>query len=120
MARQRTRPKPMPRASLEILLTLLEGDKHGYGIKKIVAPRSGGAVRLGAGTLYAALNRLLDQGLVEELDERPDPELGSSRWRFYRITSPGREALRREVARLETIVSRARRLIPNRSEEGSP
>lgn len=102
--------RSLPQASLEILLALAEEERHGYGIKRAVEERTGGVVRLGAGTLYAALERLLDGGLIRELDERPEPGLGSSRWRFYAITPGGLETLAAEVDRLERLVGHARNL----------
>lgn len=103
-------PTALPQASLEILLTLAGREQHGYGIKHAVEERTGGAVRLGAGTLYAALQRLEDQGLIEEIDERPDPDLGSSRWRFYTLTEDGRDRLKADLERLSRTVSLARAL----------
>ena len=72
--------------------------------------RFDGVVHLAAGTLYAALDRLVAQGWIEALDERPDPELGSTRWRYFRITPAGRVALTAEIGRLEKLVRTVRAL----------
>lgn len=101
-------PPPLAQASLEILLTLASGELHGYGIKKQVEDRTHGAVRLGAGTLYAALERLVRDGLIEEVAEREDREPAQSRWRFYGLTAAGKDALKTELARLESILRHAR------------
>ena len=72
---------PLAPATFHILLALADGEQHGYAIMKGVAMRSDGAVRLGPGTLYGALKRLLEEGLVEETDERADPERADERRR---------------------------------------
>src|SRR6266498_5686200 len=74
---------PLPPATFHILLALADGELHGYAIMKGVAARSEGTVRLGPGTLYGALKRLLETGLVEECGERADPERGDERRRHY-------------------------------------
>ena len=104
------RDKALPRASVEILATLAAGEQHGYGIKHEVEERTDGVVRLAAGTLYAALDRLSTQGWIEALDERPDSDLGSTRWRYFRITTAGRVALNAEITRLEKLVRTVRAL----------
>lgn len=86
-----------------ILLALLEGDLHGYAIMQSVEALSDGAVRMGPGTLYGTLKRLLDQGLVEETDERPAAD-DDERRRYYRLTPSGRESVRSETARLSRLV----------------
>ena len=70
---------PLPLTVLHILLALADGDKHGYGMMKEVAGRTEGKVRLGPGTLYGGIKRLLEDGLIEKSDERPDPELDDER-----------------------------------------
>lgn len=109
-------PDPRPTvsaATFEILLTLADGERHGYAIMREVADRTDGAVRLGPGTLYGSLKRLLESGLVAEGAERPDPELGDDRRRYYRITDRGMAVARLEARRLEAMVraARAKRLI---------
>ena len=99
---------PLTPVALHILVTLEEGVEHGYAIKRIVEERTGGIVRLGAGTLYHALGSLAKRGLVSECPP-PRPEAaGSSRWRFFEITSLGRRVLKAEVIRLEADVALAR------------
>lgn len=90
------------------LLALADAERHGYAIITEVEARTEGAVRLRTGTLYTAVRRMLEQGLVEESDERPDPEIDDERRRYYRITDHGREVLAAEVARLEQMVALAR------------
>jgi DNA-binding PadR family transcriptional regulator len=92
---------------LQILLALVDEDRHGYGILLEIEERTAGR-RLGTGTLYTALRRLDAKGLIEETEERPAPELDDARRRYYRITALGREAVRAEAARLATVVGMAR------------
>lgn len=91
-----------------ILLALTDGERHGYGIITEVEDRTGGAVRLRTGTLYNAVRRMLEQGLIEESEERPDPAMDDERRRYYRITASGREVLKADAARLAQMVSLAR------------
>ncbi|HEV2669796.1 MAG TPA: PadR family transcriptional regulator [Gemmatimonadales bacterium] len=100
---------PVPAATFHILLALADGDLHGYAIMKNVAQRSDGAVRLGPGTLYGALRRLLQARLVEESGKRADPERGDERRRYYRLTPLGLAVARAEARRLDAIVRAARR-----------
>ena len=99
---------PLSPAVLHILLSLADEDRHGYGIMREVEDRTGGGVRMGPGTLYGSIKRMLGDGLIEESDERPDPELDDSRRRYYRITDFGRRVAGAEAARLESLVSSAR------------
>lgn len=108
---------PLQTAAFHILVALSDGDRHGYAIMQDVAERSGGAFRLNPGTLYTTIRRLLEQGLLAELDERPDPEEDDERRRYYyRLTSFGRAVARAETARLERLVMLAKRsgLAPRR------
>ena len=98
-----TPTNPLSPAMHHILLALLEGDLHGYAIMQSVEALSDGAVRMGPGTLYGTLKRLLDQGLVEETDERPAAD-DDERRRYYRLTPSGRESVRSETARLSRLV----------------
>jgi DNA-binding PadR family transcriptional regulator len=100
---------PLPPATFHILLALADGELHGYAIMKGVAARSQDAVRLGPGTLYGALKRLREAGLVEECGERADPERGDERRRYYRLTQLGLTVARAEALRLDAIVRAARR-----------
>lgn len=98
---------PLTPIAFEILLSLMDDDLHGYAIMQTVEDRSGGASSLHAGTLYRALSRLVDGGLIEELDEAPDAEADGRR-RYYRITVAGRSVAAAEARRLETQVGAAR------------
>jgi DNA-binding PadR family transcriptional regulator len=99
---------PLPLATFHILLALAEADRHGYAIIQDVALRTGGELRLSAGTLYRSIQRLLEQGLIEELRQRPAPELDDERRRYYRITAFGTAVARAEVQRLSDLVKLAR------------
>lgn len=103
---------PLPSAAFHILLALADQDLHGYAIMRQVAEHSGGAIRLGPGTLYGSLKTLLEENLVEELGDREDPEMGADRRRYYRITSAGKRMATLEAARLaDTLrIARAKRL----------
>jgi DNA-binding PadR family transcriptional regulator len=100
---------PLPQATFHILLALVDDDLHGYAIMQEVAERTDGSVRLGPGTLYGSLKRLLEAGLVEEGDDRPDPKLDDERRRYYRITKYGISVARAEARRLDGMVRAARR-----------
>lgn len=99
---------PLSNAVFHILIALADGEAHGYGIMQDAAKRSGGSVRLGAGTLYGAVNRLLQDRLIEESDERPDPEMDDSRRRYYRLTHLGGRVLAAETKRMAELVRAAR------------
>jgi DNA-binding PadR family transcriptional regulator len=99
---------PLTPAVFYILLVLAEGDRHGYAIMQEATQRSGGALRLGPGTLYAAISRLLKDGLIEELEERPAPELDDSRRRYYRLSERGGMVLAAEGKRLAELARQAR------------
>src|ERR1044071_6667390 len=99
---------PLTPAMLQVLLALADGDKHGYAVLKEVARRSGGTVTLRTGTLYTVLRRFVDDGLVAETDERPDPALDDERRRYYRLTDRGRAVAVAETERLGDMVKQAR------------
>jgi len=99
---------PLPDAELEILLALAEGEAHGYAIMQAVERRSEGRTRLGPGTLYAALKRLLVARLIEETGERR-AERDDSRRRYYRVTDFGSRVLAAELDRLSALVRHGRR-----------
>jgi len=94
--------------SLLILASLADAERHGYAIKKDVAARTGGDVRLGSTTLYRLLGQLLDEGLIEESPARPAAHLDDERRRYYRITPAGRRALAAELKRLERLLLASR------------
>lgn len=91
-------------AEFEILLALADGEKHGYAIMQEVHTRTDGRKRLGPGTLYGAIKRLLDGGLIEETEERADPKRDDQRRRYYRITDAGRHLAAAEAQRLAELV----------------
>lgn len=105
---------PLPTAVFHILVALADRDRHGYSIMQDVAARTDGKVRLSAGTLYSSIRRVLEQGLVEELSESPDPENRDERRRYYRLTRLGRRVATAEARRLSEMLSQAREtgLIP--------
>jgi DNA-binding PadR family transcriptional regulator len=105
---------PLTPAVLHVLLSLAGEERHGYGIMREVEARTGGETRLGPGTLYGSIKRMLADGLIEESDERPDPTLDDQRRRYYRITDFGRRVACAEAQRLQDLVNaaRARRLLP--------
>jgi DNA-binding PadR family transcriptional regulator len=99
---------PLPTATFHILMALADDDRHGYAIIQDVAARTGGDVTLSAGTLYRSVQRMLEQGLIVELNERPAPELDDERRRYYRITAFGRAVARAETGRLTSLLRLAR------------
>src|SRR5919106_5679072 len=99
---------PLTPVAFEILIALADGEQHGYSIMREVERRSSGAVTLHPGTLYRALARLLESGLIEELDERPDPEHDDQRRRYYQLTSKGIAVARAEAERLASQLAAAR------------
>jgi len=98
---------PLNPATLHILLALAGDDLHGYGIMLEVARQSEGAYKLGPGTLYDNLQRLMDQDLVHQVAKKPG-ENDDPRRRYYRLTSTGRKVLSAEISRLEGVVRQAR------------
>jgi DNA-binding PadR family transcriptional regulator len=100
---------PLTPVALNVLLALADGERHGYGIMLEVRQRTAGRVRLGPGTLYGAIKRLKEGGLIEESGHRPDPEADDERRRYYRLSGFGAEVLAAEVERLEGLVRAARR-----------
>ncbi|HJR58043.1 MAG TPA: PadR family transcriptional regulator [Vicinamibacterales bacterium] len=105
---------PLTPGMFHVLIALADGEKHGYAIIKEVARRTGGAIRLSAGTLYTLIRRFVQDGVIAESDERPDPALDDERRRYYRVTDFGREVAKAEAARMESTLSMAREkhLIP--------
>src|SRR6476661_776387 len=99
---------PLTPPVFHILVALSDGERHGYAIMRQVAADTEGSLQLGPGTLYGCLKRMLSAGLIEESDERPDPELDDERRRYYRITDFGARTVRAEAQRLATAVTAAR------------
>jgi DNA-binding PadR family transcriptional regulator len=105
---------PLTPAMFHILLALADKERHGYHIMREVEERTGGNVKLGPGTLYGSIKRMMADGLIEELEERPDPELDDERRRYYRLTDFGFRVATAEAQRLEQMVrsARAKKLLP--------
>lgn len=108
---------PLPPATFHILVALADDDRHGYAVIQDIAARTGGELKLSAGTLYRSIQRMLEQGLIVETHQRPAPELDDERRRYYRITSFGTAVAKAEARRLSQLVkmARARGLAPERS-----
>ena len=99
---------PLPPATFHILLAVSDEDRHGYAVIQDVAAGTGGELKLSAGTLYRSIQRMLEQGLIVEPRERPQPELDDERRRYYRITELGRKVAEAEARRLAQLVRMAR------------
>jgi DNA-binding PadR family transcriptional regulator len=97
---------PLTPPVFHVLLSLADGDKHGYAILKEVEDRTDGKVQLSTGTLYAIIKRLLNDGLIEETDERPDHD--DERRRYYRMTVFGKKVAAAEAERMEEMIAAAR------------
>ena len=89
-------------------MALAEEDRHGYAVIQAIAERTDGRIRMSAGTLYRSIHRMLEEGLVVEIDQRPRPEDDDERRRYYRITALGRKAARAEAERLADLLRLAR------------
>lgn len=100
---------PLTPAVFHVLLALAQEERHGYSIMQHVADTTDGKVKMGPGTLYGTIKRLLAVKLIEESDERPDPELDDDRRRYYRLTPLGRRVLGAEVSRYSKAVRVARK-----------
>ena len=99
---------PLPVATFHILVSLADGERHGYAIIQDVEARTEGKLRLSPGTLYRTIQRLLQQGLIAESKRRPAKELDDERRRYYRLTPDGLAAARAEMRRLTELVRLAR------------
>jgi DNA-binding PadR family transcriptional regulator len=95
---------PLSLPVFHMLLSLSEGERHGYALKREILQRTDKRINLGSGALYGAINKMLEQGLIAESDERPDPHLDDERRRYYKITPLGRRVVRAEVARLRALL----------------
>lgn len=98
---------PLPLPIFQMLMVLGEGERHGYAMKREILKRSGGKTNLGPGVLYGSINKMLEQGLIEESEERPDSHLDDERRRYYRITEFGRLVAQAEGARLREMAQMA-------------
>lgn len=99
---------PLTPATFQILLALVDGERHGYAIMTSAMEGSDGTVKLGPGTLYGSLKRLLEGGLVAESGERVDPEMDDERRRYYRLTELGMRVARAEARRIASVLHMAR------------
>ncbi|HEY4839037.1 MAG TPA: PadR family transcriptional regulator [Candidatus Acidoferrales bacterium] len=98
---------PLSPAYFHILLSLGEGERHGYAIKREISARTNGKLKLGPGILYGAISKMVELGLIEESDDRPDPHLDDERRRYYRITNHGRKVARVEALRMRELAKLA-------------
>jgi DNA-binding PadR family transcriptional regulator len=98
---------PLTPAVLHILIALSAKERHGYGIMKQVEADSRGKVKMGPGTLYGSVGRMIDAGLIRESDRKIDPEMDDERRVYYRITAAGEKALAAELARYRDVVALA-------------
>ena len=99
---------PLTAPMFQVLVALADGEKHGYAIIKEVRRRTDGKVSLTAGTLYGVIKRFVDEGLIVESDERPDPALDDERRRYFGLTPNGRAVAMAEARRMEEAVGHAR------------
>jgi DNA-binding PadR family transcriptional regulator len=111
MAKSKTNPEsmlPLTPAVFHVLLALASGERHGYAIMQEVDESTEGQIKMGPGTLYGTVKRLLEAQLIEESDERPDPHLDDERRRYYRLSGVGEQVVRAEAQRYADIVKLAR------------
>jgi DNA-binding PadR family transcriptional regulator len=99
---------PLTPAVFHVLLALGDGELHGYAIMQEVARHTEGRIKMGPGTLYGTIKRLIEAGLIEESDGRPDPDLDDERRRYYRLTGVGQRVLKAEAQRYADMVAVAR------------
>jgi DNA-binding PadR family transcriptional regulator len=95
---------PLSLPVFHMLLELTEGERHGYALKRAILSRTDRKLNLASGALYGSINRMLEEGLIVESDERPDPHLDDERRRYYRITTFGRRVAQAEAVRLRELV----------------
>jgi DNA-binding PadR family transcriptional regulator len=108
MPKEKNTNVPVSPAVYQILMALADGEKHGYAIMKDVERQTNGVIRMGPGTLYGSIKRMLAAGLIEESGERPDPEMDDERRRYYRLSGVGRSVAVAESQRLAQAVRMAR------------
>lgn len=106
---------PLSTPVFHILLALAEKSRHGYSVMKAIEALTKGQIKMGPGTFYGAIKRLLEANLIVESDERPDPELDDERRRYYELTPFGQQVLKAEVERLSHLVrfAESQRLLGN-------
>ena len=104
---------PLTTAAFHVLLALADSERHGYAIMQEIAEHTDGRMKMGPGTLYGTIKRLLEAGLIEESDERPDPQLDDERRRYYRLSGVGQRVVRAEAQRYADMaaVARGKKLI---------
>lgn len=102
---------PLTPAVLHILLALSTGERHGYGIMKEVESDSQGKVKMGPGTLYGSLGRMIEAGLIRESDKKVDPEMDDERRIYYKITALGQGTLEAELDRYRQVVAVAKQKV---------
>ena len=108
MAKQKSNP-PLTPAVLHILLALSTQERHGYGIMKEVEADSLGKVKMGPGTLYGSIGRMIEAGLIRESDKRVDLEMDDERRIYYKITALGQQTLAAELERYREVVAVAKK-----------
>lgn len=104
-------PNPLTPAVLHILLALAARERHGYGIMKQVEADSHGKVKMGPGTLYGSLGRMIEAGLIRQSDKKIDPEMDDERRVYYKLTSLGQKTLEAELQRYRDVVAVAEAVI---------
>ena len=119
MASESEQPDPTPHlplapAALHIVLSLNRGERHGYAIMGDVEQLSDGVIKMGPGTLYGTIKKLVTQGLIEQTDTRLDPALDDQRRKYYRLTALGEAVCAAEIQRLANLVERTQRAAPSR------
>jgi DNA-binding PadR family transcriptional regulator len=100
---------PLTPAVFHILLALADGERHGYAIMQEVAESTNRQIKMGPGTLYGTIKRLLEAGLIEESDQRPDADADDERRRYYRLTGVGQRVAEAEARRYNDLANLARR-----------
>lgn len=116
MAKSKPEPEdllPLTPAVFHVLLALADGERHGYAIMQEVAEHTEGRIKMGPGTLYGTIKRLIEAHLIEESDERPDPHLDDERRRYYRLSGLGERVVKAEAQRYAQMaaVARGKKLI---------
>jgi DNA-binding PadR family transcriptional regulator len=102
--------QPLTPSAFYVLLALHQGERHGYEIMKQVESASSSKIKMGPGTMYGLIKRLLAEELIEESDDRPDPSKDDERRRYYRLTAAGKRRLGAELQRYEQAVTQAQEL----------